>query len=544
MRQRLAFSIVLEDVTSLVPLEDCDVSRSFNAFTTEVIIPIQIVEGGIIGEAALLNLTEAFKESYNKANALNPDTCDPFLRRVDAVKAVQTDIEEVRRRNLLGDEPEDMERFLQAATRDLMETVLFHLTVTASCNKCPVDSLLFDDFLIDYTVSSTLRDDPYDERRLVEGDAVASNTTLSLYSDRVLEATACLCPLERKQDRGPNLDDFTENLQMALEGIAPFDSVGLLKEVDQIDCQESAPVSEFDTVTILELNINDACNLDQGQLQTIADSFVAFYNQEISESYCDEYFRSLTSAEIVRVGGLTLRGTVSFEIKLTGLCRGCDPVKTDIFDMSIQKEGKSPSANSRRALTKVIDHSFTERRLQEVEQCFCKAGAAARAPTEAEFIQSFADILGARSDLPCVGSLATCSFLTNFQAEMIVSFEGDPRQLDNDQKKAQLEAAFSDSFNSFFEVSEDSCNPEFREITNVTAVIGVSLNEESAGLFNGRRLQLFDSFFSNATNSTEDLDDLGNTTIMSEAPTQAPTRGFGIGVFDALLFVSGTWYVL
>ena len=362
---------------------------------------------------------------------------------------------------------------------------------------------------------------------------LVSLRTVSVERNQTIQASDCLCPIGGAARRSPTVEEFDVALQETLASSGFVGSIELVKEVDQVPCTDEAPIVEFSSSTIIELNVD--CPIDEFVVNEIADNFLAFYNTFASENYCDPFDRQIVSVQLGEVVPVTERSTQSFELFFDATCKGCTADDFVLFDSALSAE------------------DLGRRRLQSKNLCFCHALSPNRAPDESELIQAFGKELDARSDLECFESLGSCEAPTRFNTQIVITFLGDPKVLQDDPaKKAQLEQTMLETINAFFAVTEDECNPDFREVTNVTAAqIGLEVNQESVSImsFLGSRGRLPSRFlldFEFNDTTILDLNDTVTNETATSLPTQFPTSspiaeiGSGLDLFEVLLFVQGT----
>jgi hypothetical protein len=326
-------------------------------------------------------------------------------------------------------------------------------------------------------------------------------------------------------------------LQIYTRTVEKLFSVGVLEifqEVDPISCPSE--ILEFSKVVIVEL-VQKTCLLglnftgDDAQLRLIQESFVATYNR-LALDYCDPLFRTLGDAKIVRFGVNTTDGNLPLEIRVSGTCRDCDPDNLDIYALPTTLSTTRKLFDNHQLL-----NNPQRRHLQELEMCYCDAQPVGeRPPFESEFVQAYQKSVQSLQ-LDCIETVGDCNFGTPFSTGIIVEFERD-ESLSLEEFTSQIEESFKNTINQLYSISEESCNPEFRQVQTVEATIGVNLTvskNETRRLL-GREIQ--DTSTAAPTPTPDTTSD--NVTA---APTPvfgtAPTPLFITNTIGVLLYVNG-----
>ena len=481
--------------------------------------------------AELLIVEQDALVAYQDANYWNPSLCDPQRREVTSVTAELLSATRVTRREF-----------------DLILLLKFQ----GLCTNCNGGSTLL------------LEPDPNKSSYDIPG--VTTRRSLSkeseyeeLEEERSLEATReasllvypvdCLCPFANDVElRAPFPEEFQEflvwtpslnfgNAILVQEG----SSLKLpVQEVKTVKC--TGPDSEVSFSETVTLSLDADCQLTVDDLPDLAADFMGFYNWYSETYFCDPFFTTLTSSNVLRVGAYNEDlGSVTVELALTGTCLGCDPESVSIYDTSFL------SNQNRRELFEddldplvMAQHPWKQdentRKLQgegdvgaDPETCFCNPESIidGRSTTEVEFIRAFTTYVDYAENLPtCASSIGFCGDETKFQSYILVTFNGNATEFEASGKQQELETSAMASLSSFFQVSNEKCNPELRRIDTVSSTINVVLNVEfEEGRSDSRRLLLDDVHsdrFLLELNETFD-EDFNETATLSPGPTPRPT---------------------
>jgi hypothetical protein len=374
-------------------------------------------------------------------------------------------------------------------------------------------------------------------------DFLADSSDTSVLRSYLYEVTG-LC-----QDCSSNarfLDPEVTSKDEVVNAYSALISVGLsraiLFDVQEVDSFFSCEteVTEFVTLVTVDLKVDVLCDeppiLDATEKAALADAFVSTYNDLIS-TYCDPFFRTLTSAEVVTVGDIREGDSLPIEILARGECRGCDPEDVDIYEFP-----GSLMAIARRNLLEELEFMNSgSRRLLEDETCYCDVQAVAqRAPLESEFIDIYEVSVG-NLTLDCIGSVGECEFGTTFNTTIVLTFDQDSTvafELFTDV----IATSFQDTVNEELRTDEENCNLLFQYVQDVSARIdfvfnGDDLNETT----NNEERQLHQRAGRRRVqdNSTA-VGSFAPSHQPSSAPSSAPTSTFGGTDFVfVLLAVSG-----
>jgi hypothetical protein len=327
-------------------------------------------------------------------------------------------------------------------------------------------------------------------------------------------------------------DDVFEVYKSYIETKGPTGVVLVdVQEVNVFDCEAEATV--FTKLVTIELEVvcDLAPELSDEQKLAIAGAFVSTYNS-LGDDFCDPVFRTLTGAQVERVGDIRDGNNLPIELLVFGECRGCDTVNVDIYELP-----STISSIAGRRLSSDPDISVISGRALQAETCFCDAQAPQRGPLESEFIVAFQPVVG-NLTLDCISTCSDCLFGSSFDTTIILEFEEDPdNTVPFENYTETITETFINTINTFYETDDESCNPDFRVFVNTTASAdsfiynGIDLNETDV---NQERLLSVVVMRRHAQENTT-MD--GNFTSM--APSSAPTFGAGPGFVYVLLFASG-----
>jgi hypothetical protein len=231
---------------------------------------------------------------------------------------------------------------------------------------------------------------------------------------RLEDLELCVCDKTAALDRAPTRGEFETELEEVLNGS------NLNHACDLVPFSCDAGITNFTKLTTVELKFvceEEAPTTDDPRMIAIAKTFLLTYNS-LESRFCDPYFRTLTGAEIVRVGNLREGDNLPIEVLTTGNCRGCDSSGVDIFELPTY------STSSDRSLLEGLTSDVESRRLQDVETCWCSSQAVKRAPFESEFIEAYQSSI-ANLTLDCIGTVGECLFGTTFDTEIVIAFDED-----------------------------------------------------------------------------------------------------------------------
>ena len=280
---------------------------------------------------------------------------------------------------------------------------------------------------------------------------------------------------------------------------------------------------EFQTRVIVELEVCSEQSIRDDE-QALAEAFVRSYNQ-LALQYCDlQFFRSLEKATVVEQGPHTADGLLPVVFNLEGICRGCDPDDTSIYDLPSGNTGRRLS--DRRHVTGV-----PTRHLQEAtETCYCSPDPIAnRAPSEAEVLDAFRIEVSSLQDLACAESVAQCDFGTEFETIILLSL-GNSSGVE--AFEAQLGGSTLDVLTDLYRTTDTVCFEETPVFLSAEVRFGVDPTTRRALRGDGSQWRVLQS--SNQTNTTPALE-----APSSEAPSSAPTFSFEEGASNVLLVASG-----
>ncbi|KAL3943190.1 MAG: hypothetical protein SGARI_000027 [Bacillariaceae sp.] len=494
-----AFGITEMNVTN----PECETTAD-DVFETTVLVTLDFNtnQGGqdVVVPAELTaqqraELERLFIESYHETNLLNKDICDPFRRRIE----------------LMSLSPDNglLDASLIPGFDFDGNYLNILLTVRGLCKDCPADTVLFDQI-----------------------DVGADGYGIPFFRE-LQQTLECLCPIEGAASRSCNVNEFFEQYATAIEFFLPFStSLVSVYELDPTFCPND--VTPFTTNVLLEVEVCPEGTF-AGDLLLIQDAFVTTYNS-LSMLYCDPNFRVLQSATVIDQEQVTKGGrdVLRLELTVTGTCQnGCDPATIRVYDFPI------PDAVNGRSLNEDQDLEMVdlERRLQEVENCYCAADPiGSRAPSEAEFVRALENYVSTTIDdqLNCVSDIEECQFGDAFESVLILSFQNVDLTTEQQEEafKSQLETSVLSSLESFYETNDQECPLDVRLIESVEAVLDIVVvtppREESS-----RRQRLLQ-----ASDNTTVPDGGSNTT--SSSPSSSPTfSGGSTQDLNAAVFVSG-----
>jgi hypothetical protein len=317
-----------------------------------------------------------FLGSYNQLQN-DPAVCDPFGRDLNDVVGYDPEFSpnsggaqrtrrlQARMIPLLDDEegdsfviPESLRRQLQSFGGRSRNQTRVLLQVSGTCTDCSSDMNIFSN-------------DVSNRRR-----------TTRLLQDDLDLAQGTTCP-PGSEIRTPTTEEtvlvFNENNNAS--GL-PYETTGIAQLFPQT-CP--APLNDFapDTYTFtLDLNPLTVPNFafhDTMRYLTTEDYLSQYYNEFLSEGYCDPLYRYITQVDYVS-SQILQRTQITYRIG--GICRGCvdlfsnqtlPPAPTTPTEPSVRRRGRQ-----QRKLSK-------QPRLLQEDQCWCASGVFGRPPTQAEF---------------------------------------------------------------------------------------------------------------------------------------------------------------
>jgi hypothetical protein len=399
-------AIVIITITQVQEQDGCG-TNNFTFFNSTVVLSVT--------EAFLLNATEEdihnlerqFVESFNQANLLNPDICDPLLRQVIEAKVENRAFAFNRRLEMepIGEGGEESwmpeeggRRNLQAASSSAPSSapslpyirpsiyVQLLLFITGRSIGSESDQLLFDQ------VSNRRRRlyEDVDGFRTLQQESEGQNATgQNITAD-------CFC----SADAIPRGAAEEEVLRILLEELEDVDRI---LEVEPKACPMN--VTFFKTQVKIPLIVTG--KLSEGVKRAIEHDFEARYNA-LTEQYCDPLFRTILNVTFIEVlEGVNMDTLVA--IAVDGRCRGC-PADSNLFgdpsdgrrfllsgDTTIMKQPAGGVANGRKV--EIGGHSSFLRGLEielndEEEICYCDATPIDdRAPNEDEVFGDFEEAI-------------------------------------------------------------------------------------------------------------------------------------------------------
>ena len=303
-------------------------------------------------------------------------------------------------------------------------------------------------------------------------------------------------------------------------------------ELDPTFCPND--VTQFTTNVLLEVEVCPEGTF-AGDLILIQEAFVITYNS-LSMLYCDPNSRVLQTATVIDQELVTNdgRNVLRLELTVTGTCQnGCNATTIRVYDFPI------PDVIDGRSLTEHQDLEMVdlERRLQEVENCYCAADPiGSRAPSEAEFVRALENYVSTIIDeqLNCVSDIEECQFGDAFESVLIMAFENVDLSTEGEAEafKTQLEISVLSSLQSLYEANDLECPLDVRLIESVEAVLDIVVvtppREES--ISRQRLLQ---------TSENMTIPD-GSSNTTSFSPSSSPTFSAGSTQdLNAAVFVSG-----
>lgn len=433
-------------------------------FSAELTLEYTSVCGEEIIESELQVVEQVLMETYN--GMLESDYCDALFRKLTSVELVDFN--------------------LTSTTRSL----LLNFAAQGECRGCSGGSLFS------------------------ETDDASSSTTTRRRASQLLDlddtsADSCACPSSDMQARAPTEAEFKARFDTVLATL--FEGVTC-----PVDCPDKT--SEWDDVVIIELvapNCYDddqvASLLDDSALVAdLQQAFINTYNDLQQGLYCDPIARKLESAEIVTVGERNSFGNIPVEIKVQGTCGDCDNIEVRIYDV--------PTRNT--------EEDFL-RQLQAEVSCACPILSASdyvRGPYEADFVEKFQASVEKLED-DCVGSIAGCDFGSVFATGLFITLETINEVELTEADIASIEESFRDATNQEYSVDDETCNPDFRIVETVRAIVVSSGNR--------RQLEQLQEVTMMPMNET----DFNETSAM--VPSMAPTFSPGNTPVVLNLYVSG-----
>ena len=371
-----------------------------------------------ITEDDLIQMELSFLEAYN-AYATSQDYCDPMNRIVTSVVA-ERDFAGPKRNMMRG------RQLSEVSTPGLIH-VLLKVGATCRGTQCSENASLFD-----YQQESARRLD--------------------------IDEASCFCPLDSLV-RGPSEEEIFSLFESKLsstaaetEGRRSLLSISLTLVFSgeaQVTACDSELI-EFTSTKILELALTTAdlalLTPENPEFQVLADNYVLAYNRA-SLSFCDDSYRTLMSASVSAV--VPSVTTVSIQLDLVGLCRGCDPATTDVFDTY---------TFSRR----LDQHPVEKQRFLQDGTCYCplSPSISGRGTAEEDLVPILSEILIADASISIVSDVKPCDPVAPFEASLLIRLESTE---EFSEQTAQFESAFITASNRNLR-QEDRCDPTEREV--------------------------------------------------------------------------------
>jgi hypothetical protein len=284
------FDFSIQNVTDVTELESTDTvagCSSQNEFTSTVLVTFS-GDPTVATEPQLLQLSQSFLETYNSANNINPEQCDPLFREVSSVSLV------AGRRKLEGNE--------HAGVRALASQFSYRYNVQSNCRNCGNNTRLF-------------------------GEGSGRRQLADI--DRSLQTSTCLCPVNATELRATTTDEFA-----AAYGV----SIVVLQEEDVVD--ETFIESVLGVVEInceadeafemqVSVKFNGSCSVGT---EVLEQQFSSAYLQ-VAKTFCDPYFRNITQVDIES----SISGPVSckFDFNVKGWCHGGCEGNPNLFSAGV-----------------------------------------------------------------------------------------------------------------------------------------------------------------------------------------------------------------
>ena len=417
------------NVTELEPMN----SLSANTTTWEATIIVEVVANVLTFCAnALATAAQEMVLSYNKANTMNPNLCDPTSRvATNAVIQLLSDyngrpIKGSNRRLFQG--PDGLT--LRSQTQSSLNVsdapsqapspqaggkTLFSMavTMTGNCVGCPSNAILFD-------ISS--------DRRIIslfdDSDEKGSDQSRNLLQ----LSNGLYCPAG-VASRGPTQQEFLSELLLPS---CLSEQVLAVSQVDTMNCSNFTEFQATATVTFVVRNHS----LSSNELTFLQSGFVDSYNS-LASHFCDSKFRTAKAAQIVNVtmerelkavtstvesNAPTISsppsevvsdapsqaptsqvqvGLSSMLFLVKGSCSGCvsDGISSSLFDAVSRRQIETFDSSSREGMY----DSGNRRRAQITSNssglCYCDRGAIFGTPTLEAFTQAFKDFISLNGQL-------------------------------------------------------------------------------------------------------------------------------------------------
>ena len=301
-------------------------------------------------------------------------------------------------------------------------------------------------------------------------------------------------------------------------------------------CGSDGETIAFTETIIVELDICETPLQTADDFVLLEELLVSTYNQLVSTSYCDPYFRSLDTASVVQQGSLTADGHLPVEIAVAGTCRGgCDSETIRIYDIPGSEPTNSTTPSRRQRLTRQLDEEDAS--INTDSTCYCSSKAVAdRAPSEAEFLNAYRNqTLLKNESLSCVESIVECQFGTKFESALLISLEWNISSIETfEDYQETLESVVLLALNQVYDTSsqdDDICFPEFRLFQSIEAArFGLNTISDTK-----TTRQLEDTVATVDSNTTANV--TSNST--TEMPSASPTPGVVPPRISIVLYTTG-----
>jgi hypothetical protein len=357
----------VEHVNTVVEMEVAPCPDNTQGFQPNVVVSF-IGDPTLSSAIQLDALSQAFRDTYNVLNRLNPETCDPLFRLVEQATVIEED----------GFNRRLEDTFLEASSQRGLQTIgtrfSFLYRVTGQCrgDECSSNTLLFDTSTSDRELYSLAAVEfPWEEahwRILQEADEV------------------CMCPVAATEQRAPTQEEFLNAYQATVARLSQdsildaafIESVVDVREVEQVEC---GPPNTFDTQVFVELSGKPEL-VTQVEIAALEQSFGNTFKQ-LAANFCDPFFRTPVDVTIDTSPGrsrLLQSSTLStflYQYAVRVNCRGCER-DTRLFGETVG-----------RMLSLLAGENYRGR-FQQANDCFCSLDVIAdRSPSADEFAVAY-----------------------------------------------------------------------------------------------------------------------------------------------------------
>ena len=468
-------------------------------------------------ESVINQLTEIFKESYNRIIDVQYSPCDDAYRQVISVK--QIDVSEnsnsissstasssfAFRRQLAEGQIDQNAQFASIGGNSSPKTTTHYLRIGRSSEMVSSQETrmlaqegndwIYFSYLFEVIVGCSGIFCIGDDAELFTDDFILSDAFSQVYASNVAE-TLILEPTV-----------FVDTVREIEEQSCPTGDQNITKNIiAQLVLDSSTNITE----------------LDDPRLDLIEEAYVSTYNNMIRNELCDPNFRRLTDATVVAVktetkqNNETTRTILSLEMRINMKYKGRDLNDIDIFTNPSVLFG--PNSNSSSSGRYLMENTMITRDISTNDEwllpsattfyregrsmldqsdisgkCYCVTQSSGnRAPIEAEFYTEFAKAVD-RLNIDGIPSAGSCQLPKSFSTGLVIAFpqQGFKELVESTEDvKRILENALKETLNDLLAITNENCNTDFRVVEDVAVIIAFNITSNYTYQINDQNLQL------------------------------------------------------